>query len=366
MNKIALFNLIISPYLVERINKLNELTQKKNSEFNFIALVGNKKIKSRKGWDYFEKLNSKKKIIKSLLFNRRVIFKDLNYSIDYNIFFPIGLISETLKNKYSYIEVCSSAEIIAVIPAKLLNKTKIILKVEDTLHSTRNHNFIRKLSKRFLYSLADKYMAYSIDSIEFLLDFGIKEELITRTRWSIDIPKLKVRNLVIKNFIYVGSLYPGKGLDILIDSWTSYKIKKNSDCILNIVGDGPMLSELQSMSKNTNGIIFHGNIDNLKVLKMYEKSFCFILPTKQDLFSLTVLESLSRGCPVLTTNYNGARELIKESNGLIFDLTVESLTNNLLIVNEKSYSRSEVQKSVIAHENGTVVNAMFNFYNNLK
>ena len=58
MNKIALFNLIISPYLVERINKLNELTQKKNSEFNFIALVGNKKIKSRKGWDYFEKLNS--------------------------------------------------------------------------------------------------------------------------------------------------------------------------------------------------------------------------------------------------------------------------------------------------------------------
>ena len=33
--------------------KLNELTKRENSKFNFIAIVGNKKIKSRKGWDYF-------------------------------------------------------------------------------------------------------------------------------------------------------------------------------------------------------------------------------------------------------------------------------------------------------------------------
>lgn len=368
MKKIALFNLIVSPYLVKRLNVLSNLSKKENSKVNFIYLVGNKTIKSRKGWDYFEHLNSPKKLLKSLLFKRLINFKDLNYFINYNTFFPIGLISDTLINKYNYVEVCSSIEIISVIPTKILKGTKIILRVEDTLHSTRNHNFIRGLLKRFLYLLADKYMAYSIDSIEFLHSIGVKKELIARTKWSVDIPDLKINNLTLKNknFLYVGSLYAGKGLDILIASWAAYKIKNPTNCILNIVGDGPLMSELKEISKNINGIVFHGNIDNSKVLKMYEENSYFILPTKQDLFSLTVLESLSRGCPVLTTNYNGARELINESNGLIFDLTVDSLTNALLKVYKKKYNRIQVQKSVNSHELGTIVNEMFNFYNNLK
>jgi UDP-glucose:(heptosyl)LPS alpha-1,3-glucosyltransferase len=48
----------------------------------------------------------------------------------------------------------------------------------------------------------------------------------------------------------------------------------------------------------------------------------FILPTLEDLFSLTVLEAMACGCPVITTPFNGARELVTEGeNGWLADPT---------------------------------------------
>ena len=62
---------------------------------------------------------------------------------------------------------------------------------------------------------------------------------------------------------------------------------------------------------------FLGSVENIQ--ELYQTCDYMILPTKYDAFSNSCLEALSCGCRVITTNQNGASELINESNGLAMD-----------------------------------------------
>lgn len=64
---------------------------------------------------------------------------------------------------------------------------------------------------------------------------------------------------------------------------------------------------------------FLGSVKNIQ--ELYQTCDYMILPTKYDAFSNSCLEALSCGCRVITTNQNGASELINESNGLVLDYT---------------------------------------------
>ena len=64
---------------------------------------------------------------------------------------------------------------------------------------------------------------------------------------------------------------------------------------------------------------FLGSVKNIQ--ELYQTCDYMILPTKYDAFSNSCLEALSCGCRVITTNQNGASELINEFNGLVLDYT---------------------------------------------
>ena len=91
---------------------------------------------------------------------------------------------------------------------------------------------------------------------------------------------------------------------------------------------------------------FLGSVKNIQ--ELYQACDYMILPTKYDAFSNSCLEALSCGCRVITTNQNGASELINESNGLSMDYAdsdycekaakhLASFANNKLTFDSRNY-----------------------------
>lgn len=120
-------------------------------------------------------------------------------------------------------------------------------------------------------------------------------------------------------FVSTASLVYRKGFDMLIEAFAKVDLSQET-WRLNIIGWG---EEQQNLEKQ---IAKHGLQDNIHLLgKMgktqiadeLKKSHVFVLPSRNENFSVAVLEGLSMGLPVIATDCGGIRECIDEKNGLI-------------------------------------------------
>lgn len=117
----------------------------------------------------------------------------------------------------------------------------------------------------------------------------------------------------VKNFLYVGRLIPVKNLELLITVFNELP-----DLQLNIIGEGILKSELQSISKEN--IHFLGYINNKDLSKYYQENDVFMLPSLSEPWGLVVEEALNNGLPVIVSNRVGCnKDLATKETGLIFE-----------------------------------------------
>lgn len=110
--------------------------------------------------------------------------------------------------------------------------------------------------------------------------------------------------------IFVGSDYERKGLRTLINSL----VDTNESTKLMVIGRGNIkkFKAIAKSHKLANDIFFIG--PQTEIEKFYSASDLFVLPTLYDPFSNATLEAMASGLPVITTNTNGAAELIEDGN----------------------------------------------------
>jgi glycosyltransferase involved in cell wall biosynthesis len=85
---------------------------------------------------------------------------------------------------------------------------------------------------------------------------------------------------------------------------------------LHIVGDGPLRGNLQELAKRagvSENTIFHGFVSSSKLPFMYRASRIVCLPTLHESFGLVLLEGMSSGRAVISTESVGPQGII--SNG---------------------------------------------------
>lgn len=104
-----------------------------------------------------------------------------------------------------------------------------------------------------------------------------------------------------KNFLFVGTLYKGKGLDLLLDAYRRVLEKIATPSKLHIVGDGLERSTLEKYVKQHNmvdNVIFHGAIYDENILAdIYSRTLLCISPTQGG---LSVPKSMGYGVPFVT------------------------------------------------------------------
>lgn len=104
-----------------------------------------------------------------------------------------------------------------------------------------------------------------------------------------------------KDFLFVGTLYKGKGLDLLLDAFRQVAEKQNLENKLHIVGDGAerkVLEEYVVQHNLSEKVIFHGAIyDEKELAKQFARALLCISPTQGG---LSVPKSMGYGVPFVT------------------------------------------------------------------
>lgn len=111
-----------------------------------------------------------------------------------------------------------------------------------------------------------------------------------------------------------------KNLDMLIGC-VSEILQKDSNCQFLIVGDGPEEKKLRNYSlkiKQSDKIIFMGRSAEVnRVLPVFD---IYVNTSLSEGTSMTILEAMSCGLPIIASAVGGNINIVNESNGMLFNL----------------------------------------------
>lgn len=121
-------------------------------------------------------------------------------------------------------------------------------------------------------------------------------------------------------FVATGSLIRRKGFDMLPEVFSMLNLPKEQ-WELTIIGDGEeydnLVQQIHSTSLQDN-IHLIGLKTKEQIVEILKNSSVFILPSRNENFSVAVLEALACGLPVIASICGGIRECINEKNGVLF------------------------------------------------
>lgn len=152
--------------------------------------------------------------------------------------------------------------------------------------------------------------------------------------------------------LFVSRLIERKGLQYVIPMLKDIQREANKEIRLVVVGDGPYRSTLEEIAVQSNVtdlIEFAGQKDKADIVKYYQQSDIFILPSKKEGMPNVVLEAMACGLPIVMTPCQGSEELI-DGNGIVS--AIEDFPSNILrIINSDDMLETMGKRSIEMAEN---------------
>lgn len=154
-----------------------------------------------------------------------------------------------------------------------------------------------------------------------------------------------------KVILFVGRLIKRKGLEYLLKAFSQTNPGFQKQYQIWLVGDGPAKPLLLKLAQQLNinrSVKFLGVKTKNELVKIYNQSMIFVLPSLNEGMSNALLEAMACGLPVIVTNVGGTQELIKD-NGLIvrsrsikeIKKALETYANDQQLLN--SHSRQSIK-----------------------
>lgn len=126
--------------------------------------------------------------------------------------------------------------------------------------------------------------------------------------------------------VMVGSLIKRKGFDFFISAFAKTSFANNDNVKVSIIGGGVefnSLSKLIEDLKLSSTITLLGQHPKNIIFKELHEASVFVLPSRNENFSVSVLEALANGLPVIATICGGIKECIDSSNGILVEVDNE-------------------------------------------
>ena len=114
--------------------------------------------------------------------------------------------------------------------------------------------------------------------------------------------------------LYVGRLSREKDIHVLLDAFQ--RLSPRARYRLDVVGDGPLRSRLEKQANGDSRITFWGGLPYGEDLaRRYAEADILAMPSPNETFSLTILEGLSAGLPVVAARRGGPLDLVAPHTG---------------------------------------------------
>lgn len=240
------------------------------------------------------------------------------------------------------------------------SKSCRIAVLSESLDFRGYKGFLRKI-RGYLHHLIYK------KSIEFILSIGweAKEQFIlwgyNRNRvndWAYTLDKSTVKEYREKEqekqdlfrIIYVGSMYPWKGYDLLIDSLdtlTDIDFTAELYCISNTNEDKK--NDLQNRLNQKDKISLLTFLNNTEIRSKISESDLLVLPSRYDGWGAVISESLLEGTPVLVSKNCGAAQMVDNNailGSVICPLSVFQIKNDLVKIITQGKVTKEKRQSI--------------------
>lgn len=155
-----------------------------------------------------------------------------------------------------------------------------------------------------------------------------------------------------KKYIFSsGRLLSRKGFHYLIQAVSDVDFGYE----VHIAGDGPMMHELQNLAmKSKTKVVLHGWLDNRgeEYKNLLEQSAIYVLASEKENASIALLEAMSAGCAMVTTNVSGCPETVGDAGLLVNPKkSIEIQAHlNTLIHNEMLLKEYQVKSVARARE----------------
>lgn len=163
-----------------------------------------------------------------------------------------------------------------------------------------------------------------------LIPLGVKSEFLYNRK------KTPENNKII--FSFISRIHPIKGLDNLVDAISMIDDSIKRKLIIYIGGKGNLdyeneLKERIISNELESIFIFLGLLNDDNKKELLDKTNFFVLPSFSESFSISIIESLARGVPVLTTTGTPWKEIMpKNECGWICEPTSEDIMETILKV----------------------------------
>ncbi|MEC6815436.1 glycosyltransferase [Photobacterium toruni] len=246
------------------------------------------------------------------------------------------------------------AVLLIMIRYSFIKDIKIISRNINTI--SKNKNDIKGLFGRYiaiplinnLYSKSDHIVNQCV---------GMKDDLIR------ELPKVKGKvsviynpvNKIIENYnhknkeenkseddyiLCVGRLDKQKAFHIAIEAFASV-VKKHHKLKLKIVGQGPLLSELESLVERLDikeSVDFEGFQSD--IIPYYLGASMTLMTSDYEGFPNVLIESITLGTPIVSLDCNsGPREIITKSNGIL--VNIEDFDGLVMAINKTYENKSD-------------------------
>jgi sugar transferase (PEP-CTERM/EpsH1 system associated) len=192
-------------------------------------------------------------------------------------------------------------------------------------------NIRRRIARRLLSGIVNHFVAVSEDIKQWMINsIGIRNTKVSKILNGVETDKFYPRdNIGIRNSLgfssedivigTIGRLDPIKDQHLLLQAFSRLKHEQKKLRLL-LVGDGPEKRNLESVRKRLpigDRVLFLGERDDVdKILSAFD---FFVLPSRNEGISNTILEAMATGLPVIATDVGGNPELVKHGcTGLLF------------------------------------------------
>ena len=237
---------------------------------------------------------------------------------------------------------------------KLQKKTPMIVTVYDLIHEIYKNNYYKKLSnhhlKKNVLDRADHIICISKNTQVDLINFYNIDKKKTSVIYLGKIDNnfsSNYKNIFKFNkpfFLYVGNRHNYKNFLMLLKSYSISKKIINNFNLLCFGGGN--FSETEKLTLNqlkipiNNVINIQGNNDILK--ELYNKAFALVYPSLYEGFGLPVLDAMSLGCPVLSSNSSSLPEVYRNAAISFNPNSEEEIYNSIKKISENDTLRKEM------------------------
>ncbi|HEU5365936.1 MAG TPA: glycosyltransferase [Hanamia sp.] len=144
--------------------------------------------------------------------------------------------------------------------------------------------------------------------------------------------------------LYVGRLDPEKHIEEIMQAIT-IAVKKIDFCFV-VVGKGISKTSLEKLSHEsgiTHNVLFTGFVPDNDLPYFYKLSRCFIIASIAELLSLSTLQAMASGLPVISVNAGALVELVKDTkNGYLYnegDVIAIAQSIEDILTNDELYTK---------------------------